>query len=356
METGKRIEWVDVLKYICIIFVMYSHLETNTNVVQSFYSPFFLMAFFFAAGYVYRPKDTFQTFLYKKFRQLFIPWLVFSVFNILLSQFLSFNEHGSLLSELKWNFLQIRDKGDGIWFVAALFAAFIPFYFFIKKYEASLCAGEKKPTVIAILVALILSVVSIIYTNFFPADLLPWKTTALPWHLEYVFQAMIYMVLGYLFKKQFEDIFDRYNKLHNRIVIVAVYVILCYLPYVMNIDFGVGISIAYTYVCQLIGVAMVVAVSKGIKTNRYVSYVGQNTLIYFAFHGKVYSIVQTMLKRFAGDFYSIILANTAASSVFAGIFAIGLSVVLMIPAYIINRWLPFIVGRKNLKAAIGIFK
>jgi hypothetical protein len=261
-----------------------------------------------------------------------------------------------LLSELKWNFLQIRDKGDGIWFVAALFAAFIPFYFFIKKYEDSLCAGEKKPTVIAILVALILSVVSIIYTNFFPADLLPWKTTALPWHLEYVFQAMIYMVLGYLFKKQFEDIFDRYNKLHNRIVIVAVYVILCYLPYVMNIDFGVGISIAYTYVCQLIGVAMVVAVSKGIKTNRYVSYVGQNTLIYFAFHGKVYSIVQTMLKRFAGDFYSIILANTAASSVFAGIFAIGLSVVLMIPAYIINRWLPFIVGRKNLKAAIGIFK
>jgi fucose 4-O-acetylase-like acetyltransferase len=347
METGKRIEWIDVLKYICIIFVMYSHLETNTDVVQNFYSPFFLTAFFFTAGYVYRPKDTFRTFLYKKFRQLFIPWLVFSVFNILLSQFFSFNEHESLFSELKWNFLQIRDKGDGIWFVAALFIAFIPFYFFIKKYEDCLRAGKQKPTMIAIGIALILSVVSVLYTNLFPAELLPWKTTALPWHFEYVFQAMFYMALGYLFKKQFEHIFDRYNQLRNRIIVVAVYVMLRYLPYVRNIDFGIGMSIAYTYVCQLIGVAMVVAVSKGIKTNRYVSYVGQNTIIYFALHGKVYSIVQTMLKRFAGGFYSIVLANTAASSVFAGIFAIGLSVVLMIPAYIINRWLPFIIGREK---------
>lgn len=135
MSHGKRIEWVDVVKYVCIIMVMLSHLETQTDIWRAFYTPFFLTAFFFTAGYVYKPKGSFKEFLYSKFRQLFVPWLVFSVFDLLLSQVLSFNVHESLAVELKWNFLQIRGQGDQIWFVAALFIAFIPFYFFIKKYE-----------------------------------------------------------------------------------------------------------------------------------------------------------------------------------------------------------------------------
>ena len=136
MERTKRIEWVDIVKYVCIIMVMLSHLETRTDIWRAFYTPFFLSAFFFSAGYVYKPKSSFKDFLYKKFRQLFIPWLVFSVFDIVLSQIITFNEHDGLLEELKWNFLQIRGQGDQIWFVAALFVAFMPFYFFIKRYEA----------------------------------------------------------------------------------------------------------------------------------------------------------------------------------------------------------------------------
>ena len=135
MSQGKRIEWVDIVKYVCIIMVMLSHLESRTDIWSAFYSPFFLTAFFFTAGYVYKPKRNFIEFLYPKFRQLFVPWFLFSVFNILLSQVLSFNAHKSLVEELKWNFLQIGGQGDQLWFVAALFVAFIPFYFFIRKYE-----------------------------------------------------------------------------------------------------------------------------------------------------------------------------------------------------------------------------
>lgn len=138
MGKNKRIEWVDIVKYVCIIMVMLSHLETRTEVWSAFYSPFFLTAFFFTAGYVYKPKGDFREFIYKKIRQLFIPWLVFSIFDIGLSQLISFNVHESLLEELKWNFLQIRGQGDLIWFVAALFVAFIPFYFFIQWYENGL--------------------------------------------------------------------------------------------------------------------------------------------------------------------------------------------------------------------------
>lgn len=131
----ERIVWIDVVKYFCILMVMLSHLEAKTDVWQAFYTPFFLTAFFFVSGYVYKSKDNFKRFLYKKFRQLFIPWLVFSVFDILMSQIVSFNRHESLSTELIWNFIQIRGQGDGVWFVAALFMAFIPFYFFINWYE-----------------------------------------------------------------------------------------------------------------------------------------------------------------------------------------------------------------------------
>lgn len=137
MNVGqiKRIEWIDTVKFICIFFVILSHLETNTPFLTTFYSPFFLTSFFFVSGYVYKPGRKFAKFLYKKIRQLFIPWLVFSVFDLLLSQVISFNTHKGFITELTWNFLQIRGKDDGVWFVACLFVAFIPFYFFIEWYE-----------------------------------------------------------------------------------------------------------------------------------------------------------------------------------------------------------------------------
>ncbi len=48
-----RIEWIDIGKYICIMFVMLSHLQSGTENFAQFYRPFFLTAFFFIAGYVY---------------------------------------------------------------------------------------------------------------------------------------------------------------------------------------------------------------------------------------------------------------------------------------------------------------
>ena len=73
----------------------------------------------------------------KKAKGLLLPWFIFSLLNIIASQILSFNKQGSLVSELSWNFLQIRGKGDEIWFLPALFLAFIPFYFFVDWYKKS---------------------------------------------------------------------------------------------------------------------------------------------------------------------------------------------------------------------------
>ena len=131
----KRIAWLDIAKYICIMAVMLEHLESTTDELGCFFSPFFVLCFFAAAGYTHRACQPPKAFFVKKLRTLFVPWLIFSVFDIAVSQLVSFSAHESFANELLWNFLQIRGHGDQIWFVAALFVAFIPFYFFIELYE-----------------------------------------------------------------------------------------------------------------------------------------------------------------------------------------------------------------------------
>ena len=91
-----------------------------------------------------------------------------------------------------------------------------------------------------------------------------------------------------------------------------------------------------------------ILIAKVVKANKYINYVGQNTLICFALHGKAYSIIQTLLKKFAVDFYSTVLNSVVISSVFCLGLSLILSVILIVPAYIINRWFPFIVGRKSI--------
>ena len=109
------------------------------------------------------------------------------------------------------------------------------------------------------------------------------------------------------------------------------------------------LDVIYDYILSFIGIATVIMIAKQVRSNRYINYVGQNTLIYFALHGKAYSLIQTVLKKVAGSVYVTVLGSTVLSSIFALLFALLLSVLLIIPALIINKWFPFIMGRKRAK-------
>lgn len=338
---SKRVEWVDIAKYICIICVMASHLESMKEEFWQFFGPFFLTLFFFCSGYVYKHRKGFREHLVKKFRQLFIPWLVFSVFNILLSQIFSFNEHTALTTELMWNFLQIRGMGDGIWFVAALFVSYIPFYFYIEWYEKKATTSQRQ--LLFLLPAFLLSFASLLYEKLMNSSLLPWNSVKLPWHAEYVFQAMLYMVLGYVFRTLYESYFDRHNKRIARVVLLLLYLAFVYLLPKAGLITRDGFF--YTYVSQLLGISLIISLCKVVKTNAYIAYIGANTLICFGLHGKVLSVLQVLLWKLCGGVYSKILSNTVTSSVFSIVLSIVISFVLIIPIWLINRYVPFVVGR-----------
>lgn len=349
--NSKRIEWVDIVKYVCIIMVMLSHLEMRTEIWHTFFTPFFLNAFLFVSGYVYKTKESFLKHLCAKLYQLFVPWLVFSLLILTSAQILSFNVHESLSEELIWNLLQIRGSGDELWFVAALFVTFIPFYFFIKRFDNTVlkeqsCSRKRCKCCMAIAIAWLLSFISILYIWLMPADVFPWKSNALPWHLEYIFRAMFYMVLGYAFRYFFEMWFDRHNTLSVRVFLTILYLLLVYVPFFGNVKMPMIVDILYEYFLSIVGISTLVLISKAVKSNSYINFVGQNTLIYFALHGKAYSLIQMLWKRILPELYSVILGSTVYSTVFSLLFALALSFLLIPPTYIINRFFPFIAGRK----------
>lgn len=331
-QTKSRIEWVDIGKYICIMFVIISHLESVTPALTAFYGPFFLTVFFFLSGYVYNKPESFKVHLKKKVKGLFVPWFIFSNLNIILSMIISLKGERNIKQEVFLNLLQIRAVGDGIWFVAALFVAFIPFYYVIQI----------KDTSIRILTFGIIATIEELYRHLFPADFWPWGSTALPWHLENIGYAMFWMALGYCFKTEWETTFDEKNTVRNRILICLLYFAMIITHFYMEQSV---FSILLDYASSIVGIVFIISFCKVLKTNWYISFVGANTLIYFALHGKLYALIEKVLQVKASFLYSYCLSNAFISSVLAIIIGLIISVILIVPAYIINRWFPWMVGR-----------
>ena len=332
-KANSRIEWVDIGKYICIMFVIISHLESVTPVLTAFYSPFFLTLFFFLSGYVYKKPESFKAHLKNKFRGLFVPWFIFSHLNIILSMIITLKGERNIKQELVLNLLQIRGIGDGIWFVAALFVAFIPFFFInnqIKKNSIRLFTFGA------------IAIIGELYKQLFPADFWLWGSNALPWHLEYIGYAMFWMALGYCFKTEWEKAFDDKNTVRNRLLICLLYLALIVSPFYLEQKI---LSILLSYISSIVGIMFIISFCKVLKTNRYISFVGANTLIYFALHGKVFAVIEMVLQVKASSLYSYCLSNVFISSVLAIIIGLLISVILIVPAYIINRWFPWMIGR-----------
>ena len=150
------------------------------------------------------------------------------------------------------------------------------------------------------------------------------------------------MILGYYFKVYGEHIFDKYN---NKLTCAFLWVIYLFIIYVFVGDYSNWINILLEYFASVLGILSIISLCKLIKSNRYFLFVGSNTLTYFGLHGKVYAVLEKMMAVFAGGLYQAILANSLASNVFSVMLTVLLSLILIIPAIIINRWFPWVLGR-----------
>lgn len=334
----KRIEWIDISKCICMLSVIFSHLESSTSLFIDFINPYFLVVFFFCAGYCYKHKLVFKDFIYKKIRQLFVPWFVFSYANIFLSYILSFKEHIGIKDEIIRNALQIRGYDDKLWFIAAIFVAYVPFYFLIKSVSRNKTNSNR-----ILIILLMLYIIRDIYYDFLPSSFFSWNNASLPWHIDYIPVAVFYMYLGYWFRDNFESVIDNYNNIFIRTILL----IICFvLVYVVRID-SLLLLIFYKIVRHIICIIYIVMVSKKISPNKYMLFIGNNTLVYFSIHNKISTLLEAIIsKLLLSNLYSCILNNELVSNIFGIVLTVIISLVLIIPTQLINKYFPKLLGRE----------
>ena len=58
-------------------------------------------------------------------------------------------------------------------------------------------------------------------------------------------------------------------------------------------------------------------------------------------------MIEKLLQTKAAGFYRFCLNNTLYSSLLAILIAFTISFILLIPAYVINRWFPWVLGRRK---------
>ena len=111
----------------------------------------------------------------------------------------------------------------------------------------------------------------------------------------------------------------------------------------LHISFAGGKMMVDALAVTLPGLTIIIYVSKHILANsRFLLFVGANTLFYFAFHGKVFSLLQTICHKLLSEDW------LAIGSVEVGMgFAIAFldAVVLILPAMFVNRYCPFLLGK-----------
>ncbi len=341
-EMKKRIEWIDIAKFIGIFFVMLSHFEFCPSFLRAFFTPFYLAIFFFCSGYTYRHKEGFSDFFKKKVRQLVLPWFIYSNLNIILSNIQSFKHHRSSFgTELFRNLLQIRYFDERLWFIPALFSAYLVFYFVIGCYVKEKNKGK------LLLLCAVLAFLRKIYKEFMDPELLPWKLINLPWHIDYIPTALLFMVLGYLFRQDWEKPFNEKITGGKKILIVALYLIIVYPVYFGDIVFPWFIDFFYDNVRHFSALAMIIMIAKMIPGYKLLLYIGSNTLIYFCLHNKAITACEVLFKHFLSGLYQAIEASPFFSAIFCMVMTGIIALLLLIPTEFINRYLPWTIGRIN---------
>lgn len=293
--------------------------------VMRYLSPVFLTTFFFVSGYLFKENCCFSKVLEQRTRTLLLPFLLLGLAMIGMSQVLTFNERVPLMDEVEGLLFQ-NGKNQLLWFIAALYVYSILFYW-IERWT--------RTTKMLFITSFILFFLNALYMNVIGGQ-------GIPWHIESFGYACFYMGMGKCFKEK-ETLLTKHT---DNIWIVAG----CFVIYVtlisvfdLHISFGGSRYVIDALVATLTGLVVMVYVSKHIlHKSRFLLFVGANTLFYFAFHGKVYSLLQTVMHKSVPDF---LLDMACMHDVVAFIIVILDAMILILPAMFVNRYCPWVLGK-----------
>lgn len=304
--------------------VIYSHLEYSNEFVMRYFSPVFLTTFFFVSGYLFKENCSFGKVFEQRTRTLLIPFLALGIIMILLSQVLTFNEKIPFIDEIKGLLFQ-NGQNQLLWFIAALYIYSIIFYWIERV------ANSPKRLLIISIILFLLNYV-IVLMEFPP----------IPWHVSSFGFACFYMGLGKYYKEKEQKINTFTDNKWIIVTLLIIYILLISV-FDLRISFGGGKFVVDALSVTIPGLIIMIYVSKHIVQNsKFLLFVGANTLFYFAFHGKVYSLLQTICHK---TFSAELLSMNDVQNIIGFVIVFLDAIILILPTMFLNKYCGFLLGK-----------
>lgn len=325
MIVKNRVNWLDDARGLSVFGVLLAHTGVEHTVLYSFYTPFFLVLFFFISGMVFK-SSSIRADLLKVIKHLMIPYFLLN----LLILFLGGDNWSAVMTG---NFSYVLTKltnllfGKLLWFIPCLIIVQVISIFVLrlcKKYSA---------IKIPIIISFFFSVFIVRNESYY----------VLPWYADVALFSSSFFLLGNYIreKKNFNDWFA-FHGVYSRIFALAVLLVYIILAVVIQPKMNMEFHFAYNYYrnpvlfifLALLGVFSVCVFFQTFHVG-YLNFLGKNSLSFFAFNGKAFALSMILFSHIPvmePNFYVIL-------------FCLVESAILAVVAVLINRFVPFIIGK-----------
>jgi fucose 4-O-acetylase-like acetyltransferase len=161
----------------------------------------------------------------------------------------------------------------------------------------------------------------------------------LPWNIEIAMIAVLFYALGYLFNvRRISELLPT-GKLWMIAVTMVLLLVLAMVPHPVRVDFNeaaFGQPIGFLS-NALIGIIVCFGLSTLVPPSSLISAIGENTLIILVLHGIPISIVETLIRKLAGEYTEAVLSSPFYATAIV-IFAVAFCLLLAGP---IRKWMPW---------------
>ena len=324
----ERIKWIDNARGICMFCVLLAHSNVDHPILHTLYTPWFLTLFFFISGYLFSIRSLKEDVL-KIVKHLLAPYF-------LLSFLLFFIGMDNWAALFKWDMEYLYNKvyyiliGKNLWFIPCLIV--------VQFYVSILSHTIMKSLRMKLLVCIIMfcSVYLIRNKDGYVA----------PYCADIALFATAYFLMGNIVRKanfsQLLSIPKLLYILNKPICSILLLIIYMVISYILQRNMDMEFHFATNYydnpflfiLLSILGI-MVVCLFSNSFSAKFLRLFGENTLIAFAFNGKAYAISMIFLSSF----------NLCSQELFAIILSSVEVFVLLIIAYIINKFMPWLIGK-----------
>ncbi len=283
MQT-KRITWIDMAKGYGMIAVLIGHLVQG-GLLGNFVYSFHLPLFFFLSGFLFHPNVGFGTFLKKKAKSILAPYFSLGIFIVFFSVYYPYLfEHKYHSAQMFWNMILqhflaflFQYRYGTVWYLAVLLCINLLMYFIVKL---------PKEWIQVIVVAALMLLGLYRYNVLHGREMF--------WNFDAALTTTVFFYAGYFLKKK-EEYLNRVLNWKPRAILVPVFLAINIATNILSFKMtGKGLELwamsygmpVFTYLSAFFGISMVVVLAS-LFVLPPIRYIGEYSLIYFAWHQAV---------------------------------------------------------------------